>query len=280
MVQISFEYFPPKTGEQKERFWSTHERLAGLKPEYCSVTFGAGGSTLSYTQETVLALHQAPGPSVAPHISCQGGSAEEIRALLDTYREAGIRRLVALRGDVPSGMASAGEFRYASELVEFIRRETGDHFHIEVGCYPEFHPESDNPGQDLTHFKSKVDAGADGAITQYFFNIDAYLRFLDDARRVGIDVPIIPGIMPITNYRQLARFSDTCGAEIPLWLRKRLAQLDEDKAALLEFGTEVVTQLCEELIREGVPGLHFYTLNRAKATTAICANLGLIDTAA
>ena len=275
MVPISFEYFPPKTGEQKERFWSTHERLSGLDPQYCSVTFGAGGSTLSYTQETVLALHQAPGPSVAPHISCQGGSADEIRDLLNGYREAGIRHLVALRGDVPSGMASAGEFRYASELVEFIRRETGDHFHIEVACYPEFHPEADNPERDLANFRRKVEAGADGAITQYFFNPDAYFRFQDDARRAGVEVPIVAGIMPITNYRQLARFSDTCGAEIPLWLRKRLAQYEDDKASLLALGTEVVTRLCERLIRGGVPGLHFYTLNRAKATTEICRNLGM-----
>ena len=274
-IPISFEYFPPKTPEQKAQFASAHQRLLALKPEYCSVTFGAGGSTLSYTQDVVLELQREGNTQVAPHLSCQGGSADEIRALLHTYAQAGIRRIVALRGDVPSGMASAGEFRYASDLVSFIRRETGDHFHIEVACYPEFHPEADSPHRDIENFRRKVDAGADGAITQYFFNADAYFRFIDDAHRAGVEIPIIPGIMPITNYRQLARFSSMCGAEIPRWLALRLAACGDDKDALADIGQAFVTQLCQRLIDGGAPALHFYTLNRARSTTAIVQALGL-----
>ncbi|MDJ0741591.1 MAG: methylenetetrahydrofolate reductase [NAD(P)H] [Gammaproteobacteria bacterium] len=277
MTRISFEYFPPKTDAQREQFEHAHELLSQLRPEYCSVTFGAGGSTLSYTQEAVLGLQRRHDTQVAPHLSCQGGSVEEIRALLDTYRKAGVRRIVALRGDVPSGMAAAGEFRYACDLVRFIRRETGDQFALDVACYPEFHPECDSPERDMVHFRDKVAAGADGAITQYFFNADAYFRFVDDAARLGVDVPIVPGIMPITNYRQLARFSDMCGAEIPRWLRQRLASFDHDQDAdgLRDFGTEVVVKLCERLLAGGAPSLHFYTLNRAAATSRILEALGI-----
>ncbi len=277
MASISFEYFPPKTAEQRAVFADTHKRLKALKPEYFSVTFGAGGSTLDFTRETVLEINRDPDQRVAPHISCLGGSGDSILKLLNVYREAGIDRLVALRGDMPSGMASAGEFRHANELVGFIREQTGDHFKIEVACYPEFHPEAETARGDLENFKRKVEAGADEAITQYFFNADAYFRFVDDVRAAGIEIPIVPGIMPIINYTQLARFSDMCGAEMPKWLRRRLRDFGDDRASIVSFGIDVISDLCRRLLDGGAPGLHFYTLNRAKASTAICRNLSLAE---
>jgi methylenetetrahydrofolate reductase (NADPH) len=273
MPQISFEFFPPKTDEQRAQLDKTAALLKSLSPEYVSVTFGAGGSTLSYTGETVHRLHSTHGLNVAPHLSCVGGTRAELAELLDSYRAAGYRRLVALRGDLPSGMASPGDFRYASELVRFIREHSGDHFHIEVAAYPETHPQADDALADLRHFKAKIDAGADGAITQYFFNADAYFRFVDDVRRLGVDVPIVPGIMPISNYTQLKRFSDMCGAEIPRWIAKRMQAHGDDAVTIRELGADVVAQLCRRLLDGGAPGLHFYTLNRAQATRAILDRL-------
>jgi methylenetetrahydrofolate reductase (NADPH) len=273
MPAISFEFFPPKTDEQRAQLDKTAKELKALKPEYVSVTFGAGGSTLSYTSETVARLHQQHGLEVAPHLSCMGGTRKEIAELLDAYRAAGYRRIVALRGDLPSGMASPGDFRYAAELVRFIREYSGDHFHIEVAAYPEMHPQSEDVQADLRHFKSKVDAGANGAITQYFFNADAYFRFVDDVRRMGVTVPIVPGIMPISNYAQLKRFSDACGAEIPRWIAKRMQAYYDDVESIRAMGAEVVAQLCRRLLEGGAPALHFYTLNRAKATRAVLDQL-------
>ncbi|AIF46870.1 methylenetetrahydrofolate reductase [NAD(P)H] [Dyella japonica] len=273
MSSISFEFFPPKTDEQRAQLDQTATLLKPHAPEYVSVTFGAGGSTLSYTGETVHRLHTRHGLPVAPHLSCVGGTRAELAALLDDYRAAGYRRIVALRGDLPSGMASPGDFRYASELVRFIREHTGDHFHIEVAAYPETHPQADDALADLRHFKAKVDAGANGAITQYFFNADAYFRFVDDARRLGVNVPIVPGIMPIANFSQLKRFSDMCGAEIPRWIVKRMQAHGDDAASIRELGADVVAQLCRRLLDGGAPGLHFYTLNRARPTRAILDRL-------
>lgn len=269
MIPISFEFFPPKTDEQREQLEKALPKLKAHSPEYVSVTFGAGGSTLQYTPETIRHLRQEHDLEAAPHISCVGGSREEIGALLQQYRDIGCRRLVALRGDMPSGMATLGEIRHASDLVAFIREATGDHFHVEVACYPEVHPQSDDSHTDLRHFKTKVDAGADGAITQYFYNADAYFHFVDAARAAGIEVPIVPGIMPIANFTQLKRFSDMCGAEIPRWLTKRLASFGDDAEAIREFSADVVANLCRRLVEGGAPGLHFYTLNRAKATLAV-----------
>jgi len=273
MPAISFEFFPPKTDEQRAQLDKTAKELKALKPEYVSVTFGAGGSTLSYTSETVARLHQQHRLDVAPHLSCMGGTRKEIADLLDAYRAAGYRRIVALRGDLPSGMASPGDFRYAAELVRFIREYSGDHFHIEVAAYPEMHPQSEDVQADLRHFKTKVDAGANGAITQYFFNADAYFRFVDDVRRMGVTVPIVPGIMPISNYAQLKRFSDACGAEIPRWIAKRMQAYYDDVESIRAMGAEVVAQLCHRLLEGGAPALHFYTLNRAKATRAVLDQL-------
>ncbi|MDJ0655530.1 MAG: methylenetetrahydrofolate reductase [NAD(P)H] [Xanthomonadales bacterium] len=275
MTSISFEYFPPKTSEQRAVFLESHEQLKQLNPDYFSVTFGAGGSTLEHTEETVLEINQDPDQHVAPHISCLGGRAESVRKLLNAYRDAGVSRIVALRGDMPSGMAIGGEFRHANELVQFIRDETGDHFRIHVACYPEFHPEAETAERDLAHFRRKVEAGADEAITQYFFNADAYFRFVDDVRALGVEIPIVAGIMPIINYTQLARFSDMCGAEMPRWIRSRLRDFGDDRASIRSFGIDVITSLCQRLIDGGAPGLHFYTLNRATAARRICANLGL-----
>ena len=277
MPAISLEFFPPKTDEQRATLDAALPKLKALNPEYVSCTFGAGGSTLSYTPDTIRRLHLDHALDAAPHLSCMGGTREEIRALLDQYQSMGCRRLVALRGDLPSGMASYGDFRYASELVEFIRRECGSAFHIEVACYPEVHPQADNAHSDLRHFKAKVDAGADGAITQYFYNADAYFHFVEAARRAGIEVPIVPGIMPIGNFSQLSRFSELCGAEIPRWLAKRLVAYMDDVASLREFAADVVADLCQRLIAGGAPGLHFYTLNRARATLLICERLGLVE---
>jgi len=274
---ISFEFFPPKTEKQQETFLRAREAFRRFAPEYYSVTFGAGGSTQDRTLETVIGIKDQTDVAPAPHISCVGTEAEGVRSLLEAYQRAGIGRLVVLRGDMPSGLAAAGEFSYANELLEFIRTETGDTFHIEVACYPELHPQSDTARRDLENFKRKIDAGASGAITQYFYNADAYFRFVEAARAAGVDVPITAGIMPITNFTQLARFSDGCGAEIPQWLRARLADYGDDLESLRAFGLDVVTELCQRLIDGGVPGIHFYTLNRARATSAICDNLGIGD---
>jgi methylenetetrahydrofolate reductase (NADPH) len=265
-VPISFEFYPPKNDEQREQLDRTAARLKQQSPDYVSCTFGAGGSTLSYTSETVRALKQQHGLEAAPHVSCMGGSRSEIRELLQLYRALGCKRLVALRGDLPSGMARMGELRYASDLIAFIREQQGDWFHIEVGCYPETHPQADDALADLRHFKAKIDAGADGAITQYFYNPDAYFRFVDDVRRLGVDVPIVPGIMPISNFSQLKRFSDACGAEIPRWIAKRMHAHGDDAESIRAFATEIVASMCERLIDGGAPALHFYTLNLSKPT--------------
>jgi len=278
-IPVSFEFFPPRTGEQELILESTWQKLAGLAPEYLSVTFGAGGSNLDSTRKTVLRLQQETGIPTAPHISCMAPSRDAIAQLLSEYHDNGIRRLVVLRGDRPSGVVGPGPFQYANELVEFVRHHSGDEFHIEVACYPEFHPESDCPESELRFLKAKIAAGADGAITQYFFNPDCYFRFRDDCLRLGIEVPITAGIMPITNFTQLARFSDMCGAEIPVWIRKRLEAYSGDGSAIRDFGADVITALCERLLDGGAPGLHFYTLNRANATLRIVHRLGLTTTA-
>ncbi|HZP67200.1 MAG TPA: methylenetetrahydrofolate reductase [NAD(P)H] [Rudaea sp.] len=275
MIPTSLEFFPPKTDEQRATLEAALPKLKTLAPEYVSVTFGAGGSTLSYTPETVRRLRDVHGLDAAPHLSCMGGTREEIRRLLDDYKAMGCRRIVALRGDLPSGMASYGDFRYASELVEFIRKERDGFFHIEVACYPEMHPQAGDAQADLKNFVAKVKAGANGAITQYFFNPDAYFRFVDEARKAGVDVPIVPGIMPISQYAQLRRFSDMCGAEIPRWIAKRLEAFRDDADSIREFGADVVADLCRKLVEGGAPGLHFYTLNRARATMAVCERVGL-----
>jgi len=271
---VSFEFFPPKTPEGTEKLKQVRDRLGALNPEYFSVTFGAGGSTQQGTYDTVMDIMQA-GYTAAPHLSCIGSTRENIRTILQTYREKGINRIVALRGDMPSGMQEAGEFRNANELVEFIRQETADHFHIEVAAYPEFHPQARNADTDLANFKRKVDAGADSAITQYFFNPYAYFHFVERCEKLAIDLPIVPGIMPITNYTQLARFSDMCGAEIPRWIRKRLEVFGDDRNAIRAFGEEVITRMCQTLLDAGCPGLHFYTMNQAGPSTAIWNNLEL-----
>jgi methylenetetrahydrofolate reductase (NADPH) len=271
-IEISFEFFPPKTPDGVEKLRATRAQLALLKPKFVSVTFGAGGSTQQGTLDTVLDMAK-DGLEAAPHLSCIGSAKENLRAILERYRSNGIRHIVALRGDLPSGMGEVGELRYASELVSFIRAEHGDWFHIEVAGYPEYHPQARSPRHDLENFARKVKAGANAAITQYFFNGDAYFRFFDEARKLGVDVPIVPGIMPITNYSQLMRFSEMCGAEVPRWVAKRLESFGDDKEAIRAFGLDVVTQLCERLVKEGAPGLHFYTLNAATATKAICERL-------
>jgi len=274
MIPVSLEFFPPKTDEQRAVLEAALPKLKLLNPDYVSVTFGAGGSTLSYTPETVRHLRADHGLDAAPHLSCMGGTRAEILALLDQYKAMGCKRIVALRGDLPSGMASYGDFRYASELVEFIRKERDGHFHIEVACYPEMHPQAGDAQADMRNFIAKIKAGANGAITQYFFNPDAYFRFVDEARKHGVTVPIVPGIMPISQYAQLRRFSDMCGAEIPRWIAKRLEAFRDDVEAIREFGADVVADLCRKLIDGGAPGIHFYTLNRAKATLAVCERLG------
>ena len=268
----SFEFFPPKTAEGMATLRDARAELAKFNPEFFSVTFGAGGSTRDRTMETVLDIQQQ-GLAAAPHISCISSSKEEIRALLQAYQASGIKRLVALRGDLPSGEVSAGDFRYASELVAFIRAETGQHFHIEVAAYPEFHPEAKSPAADVLNLKRKMDAGANSAITQYFYNADAYFHFIDQCAAAGINAPIVPGIMPIYNITQLARFSNVCGAEIPRWLRLRLEEYGDDMASLRAFGIDVATDLCETLRVFGAPSLHFYTLNRAGVIANIIGNL-------
>jgi methylenetetrahydrofolate reductase (NADPH) len=271
---FSIEFFPPKTPEGVEKLRATRAELARLKPKYFSVTFGAGGSTQQGTLDTVLEIRRE-GHEAAPHLSCVGSSRDSLRDILKRYQSHGIKRLVALRGDLPSGYGTAGEFRYANELIEFIRAETDDWFHIEVAAYPETHPQAKSPQDDLQNFVRKVQAGASGAITQYFYNADAYFRFVDEARRADVTVPIVAGIMPITNYSQLMRFSDMCGAEIPRWIRLKLASYGDDTDSIRAFGLDVVTSLCERLLDGGAPGLHFYTLNQAPATTAIWKRLKL-----
>lgn len=271
---ISFEFFPPQTPEGLAKLSGTCLQLAALKPEYFSVTFGAGGSTRERTLEAVQQIKNQ-GLEAAPHLSCVGSTRENIRAVLDTYKTLGIKRIVALRGDLPSGMAITGEFHYANELVSFIRAETGDHFRIEIAAYPEFHPQAKSPRDDLLNFKRKAEAGANSAITQYFYNADAYFRFVEESQKLGVTLPIVPGIMPIVKFSQLARFSDACGAEIPRWIRKTLESYGDDNAAVQAFGLDVVTQLCEKLLAHGVPGLHFYTLNQAGPSLEILKRLDL-----
>jgi len=271
---FSCEFFPPKTDKGAENLRKTLSELVTLNPAYFSVTFGAGGSTQEGTFDTVKAI-QEKGYAAAPHLSCIGSTQTGIRELLNGYVELGVKRIVALRGDMPSGMRETGEFRYANELVEFIRAETGNHFHIEVAAYPEFHPQAPNAQVDMENFARKVKAGANAAITQYFYNADAYYRFVDDCERLGVDIPIIPGIMPITNYSNLQRFSDMCGAEIPRWIAKRLDGYGDDKASLVAFGEEVVTEMCHKLLDNGAPGFHFYTMNQSGPTQKLWQNLDI-----
>jgi methylenetetrahydrofolate reductase (NADPH) len=271
---FSFEFFPPKTPEGKARLRTTWQQLAQLKPRFFSCTFGAGGSTQQGTLDTVLEIRGA-GHEAAPHLSCVASSKAEIRDILARYKESGIHHIVALRGDLPSGVAMAGELRYANELVAYIRETTGDWFNIEVACYPEYHPQTRNAPDEITNFKRKIDAGANAAMTQYFYNPDAYFRFVDECEAAGISVPIVPGIMPIGNFSQLARFSDACGAEIPRWMRLKLEGYRDDTASIRSFGLDVVTSLCDKLLSEGAPGLHFYTLNQAGAVSTIWQRLGI-----
>ncbi|MES2759833.1 MAG: methylenetetrahydrofolate reductase [NAD(P)H] [Pseudomonadota bacterium] len=269
---FSIEFYPPKTPDGADKLRVARARLATLNPKYFSVTFGAGGSTQQGTLDTVLEII-AEGHAAAPHLSCVGGSREQIRAILADFKSHGIRRLVALRGDLPSGYGGGSELRYASDLVEFIRAETGDWFHIEVAAYPEMHPQARSPQDDLQNFARKVQAGANAAITQYFYNADAYFQFVDQARKLGVDVPIVAGIMPITNYTQLMRFSDMCGAEIPRWVRLKLASFGDDSASIKAFGLDVVSELCQQLMEGGAPGLHFYSMNQAGPTTELWKRL-------
>lgn len=266
---FSCEFFPPRTDAGSEKLQAVHQSLKDvMQPAYFSVTFGAGGTTRDRTMETVKLLG-SQGSNIAPHISCMGSSKAELAAILQEYTQHGVQRLVVLRGDIPEQGEPDNELKYASDLVSFIRETTGDQFHIEVAAYPEYHPESATPDSDFEHFCTKVNAGADGAITQYFYNIDAYLRFIDKCAQRGIDIPVIPGVMPITNYENLVRFSDRCGAEIPRWIRKQLEAYADDKESIRQFGEDVVTELCQRLLENGAPGLHFYTMNQAAASTAI-----------
>ncbi|AUN93865.1 methylenetetrahydrofolate reductase [NAD(P)H] [Pseudazoarcus pumilus] len=274
-TELSIEFFPPQTPVGAEKLRVVQTRLAeALDPAFFSVTYGAGGSTRERTFNTVREI-AATGAEAAPHLSCVGSSRAELRAILDEYMEAGIRRIVALRGDLPSGAGAGGELRYANELVEFIRAETGNRFLIEVAAYPEWHPQARTPRDDLTNFKRKVDAGATSAITQYFYNLDAYTHFVDEVRALGVTIPIVPGIMPITSFSKLARFSDACGAEIPRWMRRKFEAFGDDADSIRAFGLDVVTELCERLLAAGAPGLHFYSMNQADATIEICRRLGL-----
>ncbi len=273
---FSFEFFPTKTEAGAEKLKATASLLANYQPNFFSVTYGAGGSTRDRTVDTVLELKQVTGIDTAPHLSCVGDSKAQLRELLHRYQTEGVNRIVALRGDLPSGMGlAAGELNYANELVAFIREETGDHFQLEVAAYPETHPQARNFESDLLNFKRKVDAGANSAITQYFFSADSYFYFVDRCRKLGIEIPIIPGIMPITNYSKLARFSDACGAEIPRWIRKQLEAFGDDLTSIQQFGEEVISTMCQQLLDGGAPGLHFYTLNQAEPSLAIWNNLNL-----
>ena len=274
--RYSFEFFPTKTDAGHEKLMGVARQLAGYNPDFFSCTYGAGGSTRDRTLNTVLQLDGDVGVPTAPHLSCVGDSKDELRSLLSQYKNSGIKRIVALRGDLPSGMGMAsGELRYANELVEFIRAETGDHFHIEVAAYPEVHPQARSYEDDLQNFARKCRAGANSAITQYFFSADCYFYFVERVRKLGVDLPIVPGIMPITNYSKLARFSDACGAEIPRWIRKQLEAYSDDLESIQAFGEQVVSEMCERLLQGGAPGLHFYTLNQADASLAIWNNLKL-----
>lgn len=272
---ISFEFFPPKTPEGGDKLRQVRQELYSLKPQFFSVTYGAGGSTQDGTLQQVQAILK-DGFDAAPHFSCIGATRDSVRVQLQQFKQAGIRRMVALRGDLPSGHGTFGEFRYASDLVAFIREETGDHFHIEVGCYPEVHPQAKSSEADLKAYVTKVHAGANAAITQYFYNSDAYFRFLEETHKLGADIPVVPGIMPIISSTQLMRFSDACGAEIPRWIRLRLQSFGDDTASIKAFGLDVVTDLCDQLRAGGAPGLHFYTMNQSAAVKAICSNLDLI----
>ena len=271
---FSFEFFPPKTSEGAEKLRETVKQLAQFHPAFFSVTFGAGGSTQEGTLSTVLDI-RAAGHAAAPHISCIGSTRDNIRAVIHRYKDAGIRHTVALRGDLPSGMAVAGEFRHATDLVKFIREETGEHFHIEVAAYPEYHPQARNAQEDLKHFISKVKAGANSAMTQYFYNPDAYFHFVEQVQAMGVSIPIVPGIMPIAGFSQLARFSDACGAEIPRWVRRKMEGYGDDSASIRAFGLDLVTDLCAKLLEGGAPGLHFYTLNQAGLISTIWQRLGI-----
>lgn len=273
-TELSIEFFPPQTPAGFEKLRAERAKLAVLKPEFFSVTYGAGGSTRDRTFSVIQEI-AAEGHPAAPHLSCIGSTRAEIREILLQYQTQGIKRIVALRGDLPSGMAEAGELRYANELVEFIRRETGDWFRIEVAAYPEWHPQARSPRDDLEAFARKVRAGADSAITQYFYNPDAYFHFVDQTQALGIDLPIFPGIMPIVSYAKLARFSDACGAELPRWMRKKFESFFDDTESIRAFGLDVVTELCERLLGGGAPGLHFYSMNQSALTLEICRNLGL-----
>lgn len=273
-LELSVEFFPPQTGEGMEKLRAARARLAVLKPEFFSVTYGAGGSTRERTLATVLEI-AAEGHHAAPHLSCIGSTRESIREILAIFVERGIRRIVALRGDLPSGMAEAGEFRYADELVAFIRAETGARFHIDVAAYPEWHPQARSPREDLLNFKRKVEAGASSAITQYFYNADAYEHFVDEVGALGVTVPIVPGIMPIGSFSKLARFSDACGAEIPRWMRRKFESFGDDADSIRAFGLDVVAELCQRLIALGAPGLHFYSMNQSGLTLELCKRLGL-----
>lgn len=273
----SLEFFPPKGPKGEQRLAKARGTLAALGPEFFSVTFGAGGTTRSGTLDTVVATMRDTGIEAAPHLSCIEGTKESISEIVDTYRDVGVKRIVALRGDIPEGMDNPGVFSYANELVEFLRAQYGDHFHLEVGCYPETHPETPHPDADLDNFVRKVEAGADSAMTQYFYNPDAYFDFVERAQARGVDIPIVPGVMPFANWPQVARFSAMCGADIPRWIATRLAAYDaaDDQDSVRDFGIEVVTGLCQRLLDAGAPGLHFYTLNRDEPTTTIWRNLGL-----
>ena len=273
-TELSIEFFPPQTPEGVEKLRIVRSKLAVLKPEFFSVTFGAGGSTRERTFSVVKEI-AAEGFNAAPHLSCVGSTRANIRDILNEYQAAGIRRIVALRGDLPSGTAEAGEFRYANELVEFIRTETGDHFHLDVAAYPEWHPQARFPRDDLANFVRKAKAGADSAITQYFYNADAYFHFVDEIRAQGVDIPIVPGIMPIASFSKLARFSDACGAELPRWMRRKFEGLGDDTDAIRAFGLDVVTELCQRLLAGGAPGLHFYSMNQSALTLEICQRLKL-----
>jgi len=273
-TKISIEFFPPQTPEGVEKLRRVREELAVLSPEYFSVTFGAGGSTRERTFDVVKEI-VAAGYQAAPHLSCIGSTRENIREILADYKNAGIRRIVALRGDLPSGMAETGEFRYANELVEFIRAETGDHFRLEVAAYPEWHPQARTPADDLAAFVRKARAGADAAITQYFYNADAYFHFVNEVRAAGVDIPIIPGIMPIASFSKLARFSDACGAELPRWMRRKFESFGDDSDSIRAFGLDVVTELCLRLLDGGAPGLHFYSMNQSALPLEICRRLGI-----
>ena len=273
-TELSIEFFPPQTPEGAIKLRGVRDRLAALAPGFFSVTYGAGGSTRERSFATVREI-AAAGHEAAPHLSCIGSSRGQIRDILADYTAAGIRRVVALRGDLPSGVGASGEFRFANELVEFIRAETGQRFIIEVAAYPEWHPQARTPRDDLLAFKRKVEAGADSAITQYFYNVDAYRHFVDEVRALGLTIPIVPGIMPITSFAKLARFSDACGAELPRWMRRKFESFGDDSDAIHAFGLDVVTELCARLIDDGVPGLHFYSMNQAAPTLEICRRLGL-----